>query len=397
MKKFLLIAAMAAVALGSSAQDYKFEKVWEVNNLTTLLPSTNDVRQGIGMNGYYYVNDKRMTTDEDGNVVLEPTIYEIGENGLTGRTFPGGLNCGISRDEAGNLIVSTASFPGVWGATAGLKVINPETGEVKDYIIPEEAAVQGRCDFIGTAKGDMMEDGEIFIVGATQGTQISRIAIAGGEIDYDNSYLMNCDGVSATTSTVLNYYVDANGEDAVLYVTRNAPLKKMTFDGDNFAAANISLPGKGACNGTFPFVFDGKELFAYPTLPNYLDGFAIAENNAEAAMFDVAPTVAANGTAFQGNWVNAEVNGNEVLIYHYYPGVYLNVYRMSKEQAVVWELGDVNHDKTVDVADVTTLITYVLNGSGEGFFETEADCDGAEGIDVADVTALITFVLNGNW
>ena len=56
-------------------------------------------------------------------------------------------------------------------------------------------------------------------------------------------------------------------------------------------------------------------------------------------------------------------------------------------------LGDVNHDGEVDVSDVTLLITYVLNGTAEGFFDDVADVDGAEGIDVGDVTALIGSVL----
>ena len=60
---------------------------------------------------------------------------------------------------------------------------------------------------------------------------------------------MLCDGLTASTSTVLNYYVDVNGEEAVLYVTRNAPMMKMLFDGDNFAGTKFTCPNKGACNG----------------------------------------------------------------------------------------------------------------------------------------------------
>ena len=66
-------------------------------------------------------------------------------------------------------------------------------------------------------------------------------------------------------------------------------------------------------------------------------------------------------------------------------------------KADVWEMGDVNHDKKVDVSDVTLLINYVLNGATNGFYETEANCNGDDKIDVSDVTALIARVLAGAW
>ena len=62
---------------------------------------------------------------------------------------------------------------------------------------------------------------------------------------------------------------------------------------------------------------------------------------------------------------------------------------------VEWELGDVNHDHFVDVADVTALIAYILGNDPERFFTTEANVDGDEqnSYDVGDVTALIAKIL----
>ena len=360
MKKFLLIVALAALAIGASAEGYKFEKVWEINNISSILP-TNDCRQGIGIDGKYYVNCKTLVVDTiDGVpiVTTAPVVYELDENGLTGVTFEGGTNCGTTCDEAGNLIISNAMFPSVWKPDATLKVINPKTGETKDYLIPEECAVLGRCDMLGCAKGNLLESGEIFIAGGTQGNQISRIVIEDGEINYDECYYMLCDGVTASTSTVLNYYVDVNGEEAVLYVTRNAPMMKMLFDGDNFAGTKFTCPNKGACNGMYPFVWDGKEFFVYPTLPNYQDGFAIAEANADAPIVEIPSTVSANANGFQANWVTAEVDDNGVTIYQYYPGGHLTVWRLSKEVEVpnVYILGEVNDQSWA--ANAGTLMEY---------------------------------------
>lgn len=58
-----------------------------------------------------------------------------------------------------------------------------------------------------------------------------------------------------------------------------------------------------------------------------------------------------------------------------------------------WELGDVNHDRVVDIEDVTMLISYVLGTPLPGFYITEADVNGMDPIDVEDVTALIGRVL----
>ncbi len=304
---------------------YKIEKLWEITDLSYL--TVADVRQGFGMNGKFYINDK-----------ANQKVIVIGENGLTNTEYPGGANCGITRDEAGNIIVSNAAFPGAW-VEATIKVINPETGETKEYTVPEECGLLGRCDFIGFAKGNLMEDGVIYLTGGTKNdtpetnpfnTGVVIMTISGGEVNVDECYEATCDGLSSTTSTVINYYKDLAGEDALLYVTRNAAMQKLTADGDNFTAQAFTLPNKGACNGTFPFIWDEKEFFVYPTLPNYQNGFAVAEAGAEAPIVEVATTVTGNANSYQANWLNAEVGSDDVIIYQYYPVGMIAVYRLSK-------------------------------------------------------------------
>ena len=60
-----------------------------------------------------------------------------------------------------------------------------------------------------------------------------------------------------------------------------------------------------------------------------------------------------------------------------------------------WQLGDVNHDHAVNVADVTDLIKYILTSGSEPevFYPEQANVDGIEPINVADVTALIQSIL----
>ena len=59
--------------------------------------------------------------------------------------------------------------------------------------------------------------------------------------------------------------------------------------------------------------------------------------------------------------------------------------------------GDVNMDGTINVADVTALIQYILSGDATGISIENAECDMVAGINVADVTALINYVLNSQW
>ena len=383
MKKFLLIAAMAALALGASADGYKIEKVWEINDVSFL--PVNDTRQGFGMDGKFYIHNK-----------ADQAIYVIDENGLTNQSLPGGANCGITRDEAGNILVSTAVFPGSWGAEAGIKVINPATGESVEYIVPEECGLLGRCDFIGFAKGNFFEDGSLYLTGGNTGTDpytdgVAVFTVTGGEVDYDMCYLASVEpAVNGQTSTVINYYTDLNGEEALLYAYRSGYPFKLTFDGDNFAKTTLDLPNvdpdvlkKGHCNGVFPFIWDGKELFIYPLMPDYLDGWAIAEAGAAEPIAYFAPTAAANPNSFQANWLNAEVNEDgSVTIYEYMPGLCLRVFKLTKEEEApnVYILGEVNEQgwaanagtpMEYDAENNVYTATVTLDGrgaSGENYF-----------------------------
>ena len=58
-------------------------------------------------------------------------------------------------------------------------------------------------------------------------------------------------------------------------------------------------------------------------------------------------------------------------------------------------LGDVNGDGFVTIADVTSLIDYLLSGSGD-VNENAADVNQDGGVSIADVTALIDMLLSGN-
>ena len=59
--------------------------------------------------------------------------------------------------------------------------------------------------------------------------------------------------------------------------------------------------------------------------------------------------------------------------------------------------GDANDNGEVTIADVTTLIDYLLGTAPEEFNYDNADCDLNGVLSIADVTALIDFLLAGEW
>ena len=64
---------------------------------------------------------------------------------------------------------------------------------------------------------------------------------------------------------------------------------------------------------------------------------------------------------------------------------------------VYTELGDTNCDGYINIADVTELIDYLLNGDASQINLTNADTDKNGSVNIADVTELIDYLLNGYW
>ena len=63
------------------------------------------------------------------------------------------------------------------------------------------------------------------------------------------------------------------------------------------------------------------------------------------------------------------------------------------ENTPAFQLGDVNHDGDVNIADVTRLIDYLLDTTTDIYLDC-ADVKADGDINIADVTALIDLLLN---
>ena len=59
--------------------------------------------------------------------------------------------------------------------------------------------------------------------------------------------------------------------------------------------------------------------------------------------------------------------------------------------------GDVDGNGSINIADVTALIDYLLSDNASSINLAAADCDQNNSINIADVTALIDYLLSGHW
>jgi hypothetical protein len=110
---------------------------------------------------------------------------------------------------------------------------------------------------------------------------------------------------------------------------------------------------------------------------------------------NVPQRATANANDHTNNWLNAEViDARHVSIYQYYPGGHATVWRLTKQGGVL--RGDVDDNGDVNITDVTLLISYVLNNSGD-INLANADCDSNDEISITDVTLLISAILSESY
>ena len=97
------------------------------------------------------------------------------------------------------------------------------------------------------------------------------------------------------------------------------------------------------------------------------------------------------GNEFKTYSCEFEVVNNSVTIGIYSNLYYYQVKNFKLEYIKLISEGDINHDGSVDVSDVTLLVNIVLNKATDEF--NNADLDGNGNVDVGDVTTLVNIIL----
>ncbi|MBO4813512.1 MAG: dockerin type I repeat-containing protein [Muribaculaceae bacterium] len=369
-------------------------------------------RQGFGMNGAFYIRDNQQGIisrwDENG----EDSTFVL-EGGYRGHA--------VTCDEAGNILTRIDyGWPGGWevGAPA-IRVFPAAGGDYIDSSLPVDAfnnwGENGRMDYFGFAEGNVMEEGALYIISQHAHT-FFKIAFLKGKVNPNASGAVAYAGANigasveggSTCDDVINAYIAADGTRHLLYVSRSIEPVDITYDEQShiYVGETALLPGhahlpfiipiRGFSNGVYPFALGGHNFFLYPAkLPEdamYLDGFAIAEANADIPITFMPATCSSAANGIQANWLNAEpVDESKAIIYQYYPGGHIAVYEFKLKQSSVAIKGDVNSDGKVNVSDVTALVNMILGVIPKDM--TRADVNGDGKINVSDVTALINIIL----
>ena len=174
--------------------------------------------------------------------------------------------------------------------------------------------------------------------------------VDGANLTFD---LVNlADGMNANVPYLIKVENDMN-EFTIPYVWMS----------DNYD--NMVVAGEG---GTFVGSLNGYE--------NYIpEGYFYINADGQLTLSDGTATVLAMDGYFTAN---AEVT---------------NVVVNGEQEA---KIGDVNNDSNVNIADVTSLIDYLLGGDESLINLVNADVNNDKVINIADVTALIDLLLSGN-
>ncbi|MDY6292918.1 MAG: hypothetical protein SPL78_02285 [Bacteroidales bacterium] len=287
MKKFLLLAAVVAAAFAGNAQDLQLTKAWQV-----AAPAVANCRQGVSLDGKYLINNK-----------VEGIVYQYSEENMStfGETGATASWPAIAKDEAGNIIVRVEnSWPGNFMADTTIFKIFPAGGgepiAVEGNIFADFEAENGRADYLGSAEGNLLEEGALYIVTA-KSTGVLKVPFVEGEIDADHIALIPVEGADnfANSGTVVDVWTAADGTKHYMLFWRGIVPYDMTLneDGDLFTATTINTYNRANLTGYKCFSRNGKNYIAYSLKPadrNYGDGFAIMEIGGEEPVFQVEDT-----------------------------------------------------------------------------------------------------------
>ncbi len=181
------------------------------------------------------------------------------------------------------------------------------------------------------------------------GTHTARVMLRSAGAD---TVYVNLNG-TATSQKYTPVMQPANMD----YVTMNSFLAEWT---DNTYAGDVT-------SYTLEYTGNGNTL----SVPNITNKNYVVQNLIAGATYSYkVKTLYTDGT--QSEWSNTE----QVTL-----------------PTVAFEVGDVNHDGSVNIADVTNLIDYLLGVTSDDFYTDCADVNGDTQINIADVTDLIDRLL----
>lgn len=378
MKKYILsVLALVAICLSATAQT--LTPVWKTTAIPVGSVWGGDARQGVGINGVFYIN----------NAATE-SVEAYNQDGFISST-PTGYGWSITSDDAGN-IISRAGTPGAGAAikpdSIQINIIPAGGGSViKVSLAGLQNMASARCDYFGHVYGDVVNGTGYLILSMNGESKLYAVAFDHGQVDVTKSFQLNTTEELmgfATQSTLSFSYVDKSGaQHATLMVRNGGKLQDLTLDMNNGVLGSNILDVKdvpvnrGADAGGEIFML-GDSLYAvYPLKDptgsfNYLDGFQIANITSQEEGSVVVATVANTYQSEQnkgaGNWITVEhVNDTLVNLYNYYLNGFVAMYTFS----IPGKPGVPNNALQLNFKDATDSVVVMLKDEPSYEFSTD--------------------------
>ena len=380
-KKSILLFTTVALGsmLGASADDlvfqsyqdiYTFDQDWKSESVPS--SSYQDCRQGFGQNNQFLIQNKNAE-------YKKIMIYD--QTGYVGDFAESGLGSNFTKDDAGNILVRPGTFnrPYSNSAANGIMLIKADKSQtVTVYLPTEQTSYTPRVagHYWGFAEGDVFsaEGGRLLFTGSGL-TYFIVLDIKNGAISsgtrVEMPFLFGATEMKFSIDDVINAWKDANGKHHYLVVHRSENPIDITLDENNNPTATTidthAYSNYGSSNGTNAFAFNGKNYIMFSTIPNYNDGFVIAElgtdanGNLDGTINVVAQhepdyleAISADNSP-SCNWLNWEPRDSKsIYVYQYFPGYYMARYIFglkTDETPLVDIVNDGTVGETYTVAD----------------------------------------------
>lgn len=251
---------------------------------------------------------------------------------------------------------------------------------------------------------------------------VKALCVANWDTDNDGELSMEEAAAVTTLGTVFKGKTNITTFDELRYFTGVTTIGEDAFRGSSIGPT-LTIPGTVKTIGNYAFnncrsltriiLQEGVESVGWHTFSGPISFLSLPASLTTMSSMAVDPYVNADPSSGifipEGDlWVyvhsKTPATINEFAFYYLFgeghlvvpPGT-IDAYKAEPGWSHFGEylvLGDVNGDGAVNVLDVTTLVSYVLNEPTSPFVEAAADVNGDGNINSLDITAIVSLILN---
>lgn len=338
----------------------KFTRLWLTHDV---YEHPDYVMAGYGVDDHFVINN-----NWEGKIMRHDQTQWLDEYDMGRQQY----GIGLSHDDAGNHIVRLLrQTRGLQNRVPEFLLVSADGTQQVEITLPKsilpdsKSGKVGAIQYLGNATGNIFsseggrlvftaakesaEDG-LYVLQFRNGALVEGESFRAGFQKVAGGVDSETDNINFSTETYIHGWHAADGTVHYLYVTRRVNPIDMVLDEENhmFYGTVIDVERlmpegyvRGQSNGFNMFSMGGRNYMVYPAVPNYLDGFHVAEVNVQDGTI-VHKAYHSNGyenfaennpliyqfEADGNNWLNGEViNDSTAYIYQYFPWGYMAKYK----------------------------------------------------------------------